>query len=95
MSASSSNALATIGSHANPNAQDTGFQTALEKAHSVQIKANMNKDGWETSDFPILCETCLGPNPFVRMAKEDFGIQCKICSRPFTLFKWKPGAEAR
>lgn len=39
----------------------------------------------EEDEFPILCETCLGPNPFIRMQKEPFGKACKVpcCVSPF------------
>lgn len=54
-----------------------------------------NRQNWETADFPILCETCLGDNPYLRMTKEVYGKECKICDRPFTIFRWKPGAGMR
>eukprot|EP00761_Pharyngomonas_kirbyi_P010327 gb/GECH01010347.1/.p1 GENE.gb/GECH01010347.1/~~gb/GECH01010347.1/.p1 ORF type:complete len:384 (+),score=84.78 gb/GECH01010347.1/:1-1152(+) len=45
--------------------------------------------------FPILCESCLGPNPYLRMMKEPRSQSCKMCDRPMTSFKWRPGSQAR
>ncbi|KAJ0266409.1 RNA recognition motif domain-containing protein [Hirschfeldia incana] len=52
-------------------------------------------NGWERSDFPILCQSCLGDNPYLRMALANFDKECKVCTRPFTVFRWRPGRAAR
>ncbi|XP_075262036.1 pre-mRNA-splicing factor RBM22-like [Convolutriloba macropyga] len=54
-----------------------------------------NRLNWEEADFPIICQTCLGDNPYMRMLKEKHGDACKICTRPFTIFRWCPGAKMR
>ncbi|KAB8338799.1 hypothetical protein FH972_021744 [Carpinus fangiana] len=60
-----------------------------------QIKSDLNRSGWESTDMPSVCEKCLPDNPYVQMLKEDYGAECKICTRPFTLFKWKADRTSR
>ena len=54
-----------------------------------QIKQDLNRSGWETTDFPSVCENCLPENPYVKMLKEDYGAECKLVShrRLITLFQ--------
>lgn len=59
------------------------------------IRGDAHKESWEDSSFPVVCETCLGDNPYVRMQRQKFGQACKVCERPFTVFRWKPGGDAR
>jgi hypothetical protein len=49
-----------------------------------QIKQDLNRSGWESTDFPSVCENCLPENPYVQMLKDDYGAECKIvCLRIF------------
>lgn len=53
-------------------------------------------DGLESGvDFPIVCEVCLGPNPYIRMIKQVNHKECKVSARVFNSFRWRPGSEAR
>lgn len=45
-----------------------------------QIKQDLNRSGWESTDFPSVCENCLPDNPYVKMLKEDYGAECKLVS---------------
>ena len=60
-----------------------------------QIKQDLNRSGWETTDFPSVCERCLPDNPYVQMLKQDYAAECKICTRPFTIFTWKADRTSR
>ncbi|KAH9397713.1 RNA binding motif protein 22 [Tyrophagus putrescentiae] len=57
--------------------------------------SHYNRQCWEDESFPILCQTCLGENPYLRVMKERYGSECKVCQRPFTTFRWCPGAKMR
>ncbi|KAH9415713.1 pre-mRNA-splicing factor RBM22 [Dermatophagoides pteronyssinus] len=57
--------------------------------------SHYNRQVWEDESFPILCQTCLGDNPFLRVMKEKYGAECKVCNRPFTTFRWCPGSKMR
>lgn len=58
-------------------------------------KADINRSGWESTDFPSVCERCLPDTNYMQMLKEDYGAACNICSRPFTVFTFKADRTAR
>lgn len=59
------------------------------------IKRDALKQSWEDTEFPLVCETCLGDNPYVRMTKQKFGKKCSVCETPFTVFAWQAGTKGR
>ncbi|KAJ1512377.1 hypothetical protein HMI54_005191 [Coelomomyces lativittatus] len=49
----------------------------------------------EFLEFPVICQPCLGDNPYMRMTTQQNGQECKICTRPFTTHRWLPGVGMR
>ena len=63
---------------------------------AAKAQAAAAPEGLESgTDFPIVCEVCLGPNPYIRMIKQPNHKECKVSGRVFTSFRWRPGADAR
>ena len=56
---------------------------------------SFNRLGWEEAEFPICCENCLGNNPLMRMQKLEFGAECQVCTKPFSVFRWSPGPRLK
>ena len=64
----------------------------------ASVKRDAVKQSWESqseTEFPLVCETCLGDNPYVRMTVESHGKKCQICENPFTVFAWQAGTKGR
>mmetsp|Transcript_15645 Transcript_15645/g.15765 ORF Transcript_15645/g.15765 Transcript_15645/m.15765 type:complete len:473 (+) Transcript_15645:136-1554(+) len=78
-------------------ANDGGYKARNGAKDAPMLR---NKSGVDDinigDDFPILCETCLGPNPYVRMVKMPYGQKlCKISNSPYQAFRWKAGPGGR
>ncbi|KAL7276737.1 Pre-mRNA-splicing factor slt11 [Rhizina undulata] len=58
-------------------------------------KSDINRSGRESTDFPSVCESCLPDSPYIQMIKENQGMECKICTRPFTVFRWSADRTSR
>jgi pre-mRNA-splicing factor RBM22/SLT11 len=73
-----------------------GGYGAANGARSAPVHKKASDGQTLGEDFPMLCETCLGPNPYVRMTKTPYGDKlCKISVMPFQSFRWKAGPGGR
>lgn len=73
-----------------------GGYSAANGARSAPVNRKASDGQTIGDDFPMLCETCLGPNPYVRMTKTPYGDKlCKISNMPYQAFRWKAGPGGR
>lgn len=49
----------------------------------------------DATTLPTLCMTCLGEDSQIRMMVDRYGQECKVCTRPFTTYRWCPGPRMR
>lgn len=47
------------------------------------------------NELPQICQSCLGSKDNIRMTRDVKGEPCKLCNRPFTVFRWLPAPGAR
>lgn len=47
------------------------------------------------SDGPSLCAQCLGDKDHIKMIRQPGGEECKLCTRPFTVYRWNILRELR
>mmetsp|Transcript_21057 Transcript_21057/g.62850 ORF Transcript_21057/g.62850 Transcript_21057/m.62850 type:complete len:537 (+) Transcript_21057:178-1788(+) len=73
-----------------------GVDQHLQTAVATDGVPGQRADLQAGTDFPIVCETCLGPNPYVRMIKLRLGEKlCKVSNVPMQAFRWKAGPQGR
>ena len=84
------------GYHQSTGGMNVGSDVASIAHQRSRVKAGAGPAGVAVGiDFPLVCEICLGDNPYVRMIKMPNGAQCKISERPYTMFKWRAGRGGR
>lgn len=42
-----------------------------------------------TEEFPMICENCLPKEKYIKMSRRRKGAACKLCDRPFDVYKWR------
>ncbi|EGG13874.1 CCCH-type zinc finger-containing protein [Cavenderia fasciculata] len=63
--------------------------------YSTDKGAKIEDATQKPQEFPIVCASCFGDSPYMTMNKAELDRECKICTKPFTVFKWRAGREGR